>query len=294
MTPLFLTILFLLGLTGGFFSGLLGIGGGIIMVPLLLYIPSLFGLAAISMKTAAGITMVQSLAGSFSSLLVHRKNKFVNLSLVICMGTASVIGSLLGSVFSKCLESETMLGIFAGTALMATVIMLLPRKPEDCEISEEITFNKYLAFFVAFVVGLLGGIVGQGGAFILIPLMLYVMKIPTRIALGSSAGIAFLSALAGFIGKYSTGQIPIIMALVLVAGSVLGAQLGGHVSKNLKTSGLKIILNVVIAGTALRIWFELNTKIFYLLLVGLFILVSILFSQAKRTQEIEQHKEDCL
>lgn len=285
MTSLFLITLFLLGLTGGFFSGLLGIGGGIIMVPLLLYIPSLVGIGAITMKTAAGITMVQSLAGSFSGLLVHRKNKFVHFHLVLYMGSSGIIGSLIGSVFSKHLESEVMLGIFAIMALIATMIMYLLNNDKDDEISvEDITFNKYLAVLVALIVGLLGGIVGQGGAFILIPLMLYVLKIPTRIALGSSVGIAFLSALAGFVGKWSTGQIPFVMALVLVAGSVLGAQLGGYLSKRMNTSGLRLVLNLVITGTALKMWFELNPKVAYLIMFGLLILAIIFLNKTKKTE----------
>lgn len=283
-TPL-LAILFALGLTGGFFSGLLGIGGGIIMVPLLLYIPSLAGVAVLSMKTAAGITMVQSLAGAFSSLVAHRKNKFVHLSLVMNMGTASILGALVGSLFSKNIDSNTMLGIFACMALMATLIMFLPKGSDDDEADlEEIKFNKYLSFFVALLVGLLGGIVGQGGSFILIPLMLYLIKIPTRIALGSSSGIAFLSALAGFIGKYSTGQIPFMMALVLVSGSVLGAQFGGYISKKLKTTRLRLILNIIIAGTALRMWYQLNTTVFYLLLITGLILMFVIFLKTQKTK----------
>ena len=75
MTTLLLFVLFTLGLIGGLFSGLLGIGGGIIMVPLLLYVPSLIGLEALSMKTVAAITIVQSMAGSFSGLVVHKKKQ---------------------------------------------------------------------------------------------------------------------------------------------------------------------------------------------------------------------------
>lgn len=284
MTALLLFVLFILGVIGGLFSGLLGIGGGIIMVPLLLYVPSLFGFDAISMKTAAGITMVQSMAGSLSGIVVHKKSKFVHPQLVVNMGIGSVSGSLMGSFFSKQINGEVMLGIFAGMALMATILMFIPHKRDDDLPIENVGFNKYLAFFVALLVGLLGGIVGQGGAFILIPMMLYVLKIPTRIALGSSVAISFLSALAGFVGKWGTGQIPFVMAIVLVLGALLGAQLGGRLSKRLQTASLKVILSVLIAFTALKMWFDLNPIVGYLLSFGLVLFLVIFYLKGKKKQ----------
>ena len=286
MTTLLLFVLFALGLIGGFFSGLLGIGGGIIMVPLLLYVPSLIGLEAISMKTAAAITIVQSMAGSFSGLVVHKKNNFVHSKLITYMGSGVVIGSLLGSYFSKQIQGEVMLGIFAGMALMATVLMFIPCKKDNDLPIENVEFNKYLAFFIALVVGMLGGIVGQGGAFILIPLMLYVLKIPTRIALGSSVAITFLSALAGFIGKWGTGQIPFVMAIVLVAGALMGAQLGGRLSSRLKTASLRIILSILIALTSLKMWFELSPIVGYLLTIGLVLLLLVFLKENKKHKDL--------
>lgn len=276
MTPLFLTTLFFLGLIGGFFSGLLGIGGGIIMVPLLLYIPSLMGIGVISMKTAAGITMVQSLAGSFSGLLVHKKNKFIHRSLVAYMGIASIVGSLIGSISSKYLNGEIMLQLFAGMALIATMMMLIPSTKNDEFTIEDVNFNKTVAFIIALVVGILGGIVGQGGAFILIPMMLYIIKIPTRVALGSSVAISFLSGVAGFIGKWGTGQIPFVMAFVLVVGAVIGAQVGGRLSKHLPTRRLRVILSILIVGTAIKMCFQLNQNIGYLITVGLLFFISFI------------------
>lgn len=273
MEPVF-PVLFLLGLTGGFFSGLLGIGGGIIMVPLLLYVPPLAGLEAVTMKTAAGITMVQSLAGAFSGLMVHRKNNFVHRRLAAYMGAGSIAGSLGGSILSREINSEIMLGIFAGMALAATVIMFFPHKDDNRLTVDDISFNKFLAFFAALVVGFLGGIVGQGGAFILIPLMLYIIKIPTRITLGSSVAVSFLSSLAGFAGKWSTGQIPLTMALVLVAGALIGGIAGGKLSKRMETARLKTILSVIIAFTALRMWFGLNATVGLLLSAGLLLLMA--------------------
>ncbi|TGE33182.1 sulfite exporter TauE/SafE family protein [Desulfosporosinus sp. Sb-LF] len=101
------------------------------MVPLLLYVPSLIGLEAISMKTAAAITIVQSMAGSFSWLVVHKKNKFVHPKLIIYMGSGVVFGALMSSYFSKQINGEVMLGIFAGMALIATVLMFIPIKKDD-------------------------------------------------------------------------------------------------------------------------------------------------------------------
>ena len=290
MTTLLLCVLFTLGLIGGFFSGLLGIGGGIIMIPLLLYIPASIGLEAISMKTAAAITIVQSMAGSFSGAVIHKKNKFVHPQLLMYMGSGVVFGSLMGSFFSKQIKGEVMLGIFAGMALMATVLMFIPCKKDDDLPVENVKFNKYLAFLVALIVGILGGIVGQGGAFILIPLMLYVLKIPTRIALGSSVAITFLSALAGFIGKWGTGQIPFVMAIVLVAGALIGAQLGGRLSNRLPTASLRTILSILIAFTALKMWFELSPIVGYLFTIGLVLLLLVFLKGKVKPKELLNNK----
>lgn len=258
MNTLLLETLFALGLVGGFFSGLLGIGGGIIMVPLLLYIPPLLGFASLSMKLVAGITMVQSLAGSLSGLIIQRYNNFVHSKLVLYMGTSSLAGGLIGSVWSKTFLETAMLATFAGLALLASVLLFLPSKNDnDKSDLTDVRFNKMPAILIGSVVGLLGGIIGQGGAFLLIPLMLYILSIPTRIALGSSVAIAFLSALAGFIGKWSTNQVPFLMAFIVALGAVLGAQVGGIVGKRVQTGTLRAVLAVLIAGTALRMSFSL-------------------------------------
>lgn len=258
MDSLLMLTLFILGLTGGFFSGLLGIGGGIVMVPLLLYVPHLSGFAALSMKTIAGMTMVQSLGGSLSALLAHRRHNFVHGPLVTFMGGSSVIGALIGSIWSKYLSSDAMLALFAGLALLASVVLFLPlRENDEAPELSEIRFSKANAILIGAIVGIVGGIIGQGGAFLIIPLTLYVLRIPTRVVLGSSVAISFLSALAGFIGKWGTDQIPFVAAILLTAGAVLGAQLGSLVSSRLQTTTLRVVLAVLIASTALRISFSL-------------------------------------
>lgn len=281
MAPVVLMTLLGLGLLGGFFSGLLGIGGGIIMVPLLLYVPPLLGLSPIDIKTAAGITMVQSLAGSLSGLVVQHRNKYIYRGLALSMGIPAVGASLLGSVLSKQLSGAVVYAVFAGLALLAAVMMFLPQKTTQEEMPpEDIKFNRFLAGFTAFFIGLAGGIIGQGGAFIMIPVMLYVLKIPTRLALGSSVAIAFMSASAGFLGKWGTGQVPLAMALTVAAGAVGGAQLGGLAGKKMQTKSLRVILGILITGTALRMWYELSET--FSILIGSIIVLMFIVISARR------------
>ena len=106
----------------------------------------------------------------------------------------------------------------------------------------------------ASTVGFLGGLIGQGGSFILIPLMTSFVQIPTRIAIGSNLAIVLLSSMAGFIGKATTGQIEWLMAVPIVLTVVPAARIGSLVSRRVPVLGLRRTLAVLIAIAAIRIW----------------------------------------
>jgi uncharacterized membrane protein YfcA len=120
-----------------------------------------------------------------------------------------------------------------------------------------LVFSRWRAVSVAGGVGLLGGLVGQGGSFILIPLMTSFVKIPTRIALGSNLAIVLLSSAAAFIGKALTGQIEWLLALPIIVTVIPAAYLGGHFSQKVPVLILRRCLAIVIALAAIRIWYSL-------------------------------------
>jgi uncharacterized membrane protein YfcA len=255
-----LATLVALGLCGGFLSGLLGLGGAIFMIPLLLYVPPLLGLEALDMKTVAAISMVQVLAASISGTIAHWQNRFVSRRLVIYMGTGIVAGSLSGSILSKHVSSGFLLAVFASMAIVAAVMMFIPRKEQGEGVpADQVDFNSTAAALVGLGVGVFGGMVGAPGAFILIPIMIYLLGIPTRVTIGSTLGIVFLGALFGTIGKLATGQIVWPMALALVVGTIPGAQIGGRVSKRVKTKRLRLLIAVIIAVTGIRMWVQVLT-----------------------------------
>lgn len=102
-------------------------------------------------------------------------------------------------------------------------------------------------------VGFLAGIIGQGGAFLLLPLLIHSFKVPVRKAIGTTAMVAFLSALAGLLGKWGTGQVPLVWGIPVSLGALAGGQVGGLLSHRLPTAALRGILFVTVALGAARI-----------------------------------------
>jgi uncharacterized membrane protein YfcA len=247
-----------LGLVTGFVSGMLGIGGGIIMAPLLLFVPPFFGFEALSMQAVAGLTIVQGLVACVAGAVTHRKFKFVSDRLSVYMGASIFIAALVGGAGAKYVANEALLFIFAGLAAGAAILMLVPKK-EDAEKPDidMLHFRRWRALSAAAGVGLLGGLVGQGGSFILIPLMTSFVQIPTRIAIGSNLAIVIMSTTAGFIGKAITGQIVWFLTIPIILTVPPATYIGAQVSRRVPVFWLRRILALVIGIAAVRIWFSL-------------------------------------
>ena len=244
-----------LGLATGFLSGLLGIGGGIVMAPLLLYVPPLFGVESLPMKAVAGLTIVQGLLACISGALSHRRFRFVSDRLSLYMGTSIFVTAMAGGAGSRFVSNEILLFLFAGLALSASFLMLVPVKEEseNPDVSS-LNFSRGRAVTAASSVGLIGGFVGQGGSFILIPLMTTFVQIPTRIAIGSNLAIVLLSTLAGFIGKAVTGQIEWLMTVPIILTVIPATAIGSQVSRRVPVAKLRWILAILIAIAAIRMW----------------------------------------
>lgn len=250
--------LFALGLLGGFASGLVGLGGGIIMVPLLLYVPAALGVGHLSMKVVAGITSVQSFFGAVSGAMGHQRHGRISRSLALWMGASMAAGSFAGSLASAWTSSELMLGVFATMAIVAAVMMLFPKREDPVDPDPaSVSYSRPLSVAVGAGIGVLSGIIGQGGAFLFIPAMLYVLKIPTRVAIGSGLVIGIASSTAVLLGRAGTAQIPLAMSAVLVLGVIIGAQAGSALSQRTPRAALRGILSVLIALTAVKMWYEL-------------------------------------
>jgi len=258
VSPVLAVVLLALGVAGAFVSGLVGVGGAIVMIPLLLYGPPLLGLPVIDVKSVAAITMVQVWVAAVSGMIAHGRQRAVNRRLAVVGGVAMAGGTLTGAVASKYVSERWLLIVFAAMVTVAFVVMLLPEPPPDvAEPAEVKEYSAPLTAVTTGVVGLAAGLVGAGGAFLLVPLLLVVVGVPIRVTIGSSLAITAMSAVAGFAGKAATGQIPWGPALLVALAALPGAQLGALLSRRLSGARLRHVLLLVVLLTALRVWWDL-------------------------------------
>ncbi len=245
-----------IGLLGGFMAGFLGIGGAIIIIPLLLYgVPALLPSthSAMTMNLATGISMVQAFFATLSGLVVHRRNRTLDLKLGLALGVTGVVGALAGSFGSAHVASRTLLSIYLG--LIAVALLLLFAAPRAEKAKAEV--NLALALPIGLGVGVLGGLLGVGGGFVIIPLMIAVLRVPTRIAVGTSLLVVLMTTLAGAMGKIATGQFDLQTATFVILGSIVGAQLGGRLNSRVSAKTLRASLTLLLIAIGFRTGMDL-------------------------------------
>lgn len=249
-----------LGFLGAFVAGLVGVGGAILMIPLLLYVPPLFGLPRLTIHTVAGAEMIQVAAAGLAGAMGHWREGRVMGGLVATIGTSMVGAAFAGAILSRFVGAALLTGVFASLALVASVLMLASHRHMKREpVARSPQFDRTVAMALGAGVGFMSGMVGAGGGFLLIPIMLYVLRIPFRVAVGSSLGIVAMSGLAGAVGKAVTGQVDWILALALVAGALPGARVGAIVSRRTRGDVLAVMLGILLAAIAVEMWWDILT-----------------------------------
>jgi uncharacterized membrane protein YfcA len=244
----------LAGLVSSFLSGLLGIGGGLVLTPLLLYLPPLVGGAAIPVKIITGLTIVQAISGSVLGALRHRAYGNVSPRLVWLMGPPSAVASLVGAFVSRDTPDNIILLVFAILAFAGGILLLLPVTPRD-ELADEVRPDPRIAIPIAVVLGFFGGMVGIGGIAFIIAALVYFLRVPPRIAIGSSLGIGLFAAVAALIGKAATAQIDPPLAAIVFASALVASPVGAAVSVRTQPRALLAILAVIVMLAAIRITF---------------------------------------
>lgn len=253
----FLVLLFFIGFVGSLISGMIGLGGSVIKYPMLLYLPPLLGVGAFTSHQVSGISAIQVFFSAMAGLFAYRNGSYLHRTLISYMGISILVGSFVGGYGSRYLSEGWINGVYGLFALLAAIMMFFPSKGLDDRSLDQVTFHKGLAVMLSLLVGVVSGIVGAAGAFLLVPIMLVILKIPTRMTIASSLAITCISSIGVAIGKVTTGQVELLPSLIMVIASLIASPLGGMIGKKMDTKLLQIILAIIISATAVQIWINL-------------------------------------
>jgi uncharacterized protein len=270
-------ILLLFGLGGavGFLSGLFGVGGGFLMTPLLIMV-------GIPSTVAAASDSNQIVAASTSGTFAHYRLGNVDFKMGLLLIIGGVIGGTVGVQFIKMLRAMgnadfvikityvVMLGVI-GFYMFVESLQSMRRKPVEIKRVEapakislynrmiqalpyQMKFDKsgvilspLLPLILGVFVGILAAIMGVGGGFIMVPVMVYMLRMPMHVVVGTSLfQILFTCINVTVMQSISNHTVDMVLAIILLLGSTLGAQFGVRLSKRLKADQLKILLASIV------------------------------------------------
>ena len=273
-------ILILFGMGGmvGILSGMFGVGGGFLMTPLLIF----YGIPPI---VAVATEANQIVASSISGAYAHWRRAAVDIK----MGTILLMGGVIGSLFGIrlfvllknlgqidliiSLSYVILLGII-GTLTFVEGIrsMIIPNELRTIKkrnrerlwiysLPFRTKFKKsglYISIIpplvIGFFVGILSSIMGIGGGFIMVPAMIYLLRMPTNVVIGTSLyQIIFVTSLVTILHAYENQTVDIMLALILMTGGVVGAQIGAALGHRLKAEQLRFMLGILILAVCIKI-----------------------------------------
>jgi uncharacterized membrane protein YfcA len=260
LVPAFL----LLGAFVGFLAGLLGIGGGFTMVPVLTEIFERQGIGTSHLlPLAIGTSAASIIFSAIASARAHHRRAAVSWSIVIAMAPGLVLGSLLGAQVASALPMAVMAAIF-GTFTWFTAMRMMSAKPAKA--TRELP-GKAAMFGVAMIIGLAAGMVGTGGAFLAVPFMTR-CNVKVHHAVGTSAAIGLPVAVASAIGyviagwsapdlpRYSLGYVYLPAMAGIVAMSTLFAPLGARVAHAWPVARLRTAFAVMMWVLGAWMWWK--------------------------------------
>ena len=276
-------IFLVLGLGGvvGILSGMFGVGGGFLLTPLLFFI-------GIPPAVAVATQSTQIVASSISGVLAHLQRKTVDFK----MGSILVIGGLIGAAFGVILFNYlkslgqvdllvrlcyvVFLGVIGGLMFIESLRAIRRQKNghtpavrrkrglvETLPLKMRFrTSGLYISvippLFVGLCVGVLSAIMGVGGGFIMIPAMIYLLHMPTKVVVGTSLyQIIFVTTFTTVLHSVTSQTVDVVLAVLLLLGAVIGAQIGTQIGAKLKAEQLRILLATMVLLVCFKIALEL-------------------------------------
>jgi uncharacterized protein len=281
--PLNIFLLLGMGLAVGFISGMFGIGGGFLMTPMLIFV-------GISPAVAVATSTTHIAASSASGAMSYWRRRAIDFALVLWLLGGGIAGTIAGVWLFTTLRRHGQLDIVinlsylfllvsVGTAMVAeglsAILRALQGKPVELRrpgshtwihgLPLKIRFKKsklYVSVFpvcaIGFLMGFIGAILGVGGGFLLVPMLIYFLRVPTSVVIGTSMVLTLVTmASATLLHAATNHQVDAVLALILMVGGVTGAQFGARAGQKMRSDRLRLLLGILVLAVGLRFAYDL-------------------------------------
>ena len=235
-----LALLVAVGLSAGFLSGIIGMGGALLLVPALAFV------AGMPFKLATGTASLHGLAVGLAGYLTHGRYGAVDVRVGLLAGAGSVVGGLVGAAISGLLDALGVKLIYLAAAGFSLALLLVPVNASPAGRPERVPRADAKAAGLGALTGVVAGNIGAGGTFMLIPFSRWALKMPIHRAIGTSMLVSIFTAVAATSGKALLGQVPWLEAILVVAGSAIGTLAGARLTRRIPARVLRWLLIAVL------------------------------------------------
>ncbi|OEH93959.1 sulfite exporter TauE/SafE family protein [Bacillus solimangrovi] len=266
-------ILFVIGLVAGILGSIVGLGGGIILVPALLFLGTYAeAFHNITPQLAVGTSLLVIIFTGLASTLSYMKYKTIDYKSGLIFFIGSGPGSIIGAFVNNYLKVEQF-QLYFGLLMIVLAIVLLfkdrlkPAKNKEIKgivrhfkdlNGEEFVygFRPLTGWSVAFVVGFLSGLFGIGGGSLMVPAMMLIFQFPPHVAVATSMFMITLSSIVSSITHITLGNIDWIFAAALIPGAWFGGRIGAVLNQKLKSNTVVILLRIILVIIGIRLIYQ--------------------------------------
>jgi uncharacterized protein len=265
-------ILVLIGLAASSLGSLIGLGGGIIVVPALLYMGSLPGVGHISPQVAVGTSLFTMIFTGLSSTLAYMKHKTVDYKSGLIFLIGSGPGSILGAWVTEKLNLQSFNVFFGIFIIFVSLVLLLKDKLKPIPFRKdqgivrtftdnsgkmyEYGFSPIMGVIISFIVGFFSGIFGVGGGSLMVPTMILVFFFPPHVAVATSMFMILPTSILSSITHVTLGNVNWLYALALIPGAWIGAKVGVYLNQKLRSKTIVVLLRTILVIVGIRLIYE--------------------------------------
>lgn len=243
-----------LGFTIGASLGLLGGGGSILTVPALVYLVG--QTPQVAVMTSLAIVGANSALGA----MFHRAQGTLNWRVALIFGGTGMVTAYLAAGLSRYIPDDVLMVAFAVLMLVIGVLLIVRKPPAQTAETIDIAVWKVVASGA--VVGLLTGVLGVGGGFLIVPALVMLLGLPIQQAVGTSLVIIAMNSLAGFAGHLGDGALDVPALIVFVIAGLAGTFTGARLANRLPADRLRQIFALFVIGLALFLLVDNVPKVF--------------------------------